>query len=216
LNHYIEFSSLDDAYLELASRFLVLEGAIDYATNLCPDNAEFYQTGFDLCDKVIKAPGVYASSAQNAATASMVFNTIAGNKYSAKTATDEMTKARNRRNQINEFAIKIKNVKAKYAEGLVKLGILEDHTVDSVSTQFVDVELEKFKKMKKENLIVFLCILIICIIPLFNDNLSDDPKNPALSILVIYGLYFFFSLNKRSKRYFGESWTQALKRFKNK
>ena len=47
LNHYNEFSGLDDSYVDLAGRFLILEGAIDYATELCPNEPEFFQTGFD-------------------------------------------------------------------------------------------------------------------------------------------------------------------------
>jgi hypothetical protein len=48
-------------------------------------NPTFFQTGYYLCELVIKALGASATSAQYAAGA-MVFNQLAGNKYSAKSS----------------------------------------------------------------------------------------------------------------------------------
>ena len=225
LNHYREFSNLDDTYLELASRFLVLEGAIDYAINLCPENADFFQTGFDLCNQVIKAPNEFASSAQGAAAASMVFNTLAGNKYSAKTDQAEYFKAKQRKNQIDEFANKIKSVQNKYTEGLIRLGVLDESILNLTTSQQIDIEVEKFNKMKKENIIVIICFVIlyfISILRIISGDISSSESETALLFVFflefsfLYAVYFFASLNRRSKKYFGESWIKASKRFKNK
>lgn len=221
LNHYKEFSNLDDTYLELASRFLVLEGAIDYAINLCPDNADFFQTGFDLCNQVIKAPNAFASSAQGAAAASMVFNTLAGNKYSAKTDQAEYFKAKQRKNQIDEFANKIKSVQNKYTEGLIRLGVLDESILNLTASKQIDIEVEKFNKMKKENIIVIICFVILYLISIIGNLSSDEPKPELIFLLLFafsfyYAAYFAASLNRRSKKYFGESWIQTSKRFKNK
>ena len=197
LNHYKEFSNLDDTYLELASRFLVLEGAIDYAINLCPDNADFFQTGFDLCDQVIKAPNAFASTAQGAAAASMVFNTLAGNKYSAQSDQSEYFKAKQRKNQINEFANKIKSVQNKYTEGLIRLGVFENNTSDSTtSSQQIDIEVEKFNKMKKENIIVIFIFVILYLVSIIGNLSSNDPNPDLIFLLPIcfsfyYFIYFF-------------------------
>jgi hypothetical protein len=86
LNHYNKFSGLNDSYVDLAGRFLILEGAIDYVTQICPDEPDFFQTGYYLCELVIKALGASATSAQYAAAGAMVFNQLAGNKYSAKSS----------------------------------------------------------------------------------------------------------------------------------
>jgi hypothetical protein len=142
LNHYNEFSGLDDSYAELAGRFLILEGAIDYATELCPNEPEFFQTGFDLCELVIKAPGADAISAQYAAAGKIVANLITGNKYAAQSNQDNYLSAKERKNEIKEFGDIIKVVENKYFNGLVRLGFKNE---DDTRTTAYDEKIVKQK-----------------------------------------------------------------------
>ena len=201
LNHYNEFSGLDDSYVDLAGRFLILEGAIAYATELCPNEPEFFQTGFDLCEIVIKAPGASASSAQFAAAGAMVFNQLAGNKYSAKSSGEDWAKANERKKQIQQFGHNIKIVENKYREGLIKLGVKSENervVLAPNTTSKNDIAL--MSDIKKEYVIA---IVVFCaslfIPPIFNI--------PALLIFTFIGFAYFFyslySLNKKCKELFG-------------
>ena len=81
LNHYIKFSTTDNAFGELAQRFMTLETAMKYTCELCPENVEFLKTGKALCESVINSPSGQASGAQGAAIASGLIGAFSGNKY---------------------------------------------------------------------------------------------------------------------------------------
>ena len=166
LNHYNEFSGLDNSYVDLVGRFLILEGAIDYAVQICPDEPEFFQTGFDLCELVIKAPGASATSAQYAAAGSAIFNTLAGNKYSAKSSGDDWAKANERKQQIFKFSNSIKEVKFKYLDGLVRLGVKSESDKPKLKSNgnnevYIDEELyeKRVSELNKANIIFVVMYL---------------------------------------------------------
>jgi len=199
LNHYSQFAGLDDSYAELASRFLILEGGIDYTCQLCPDEAEFFQTGYDLCEKVITAPGAGAGAAQGAAAASAIFNTLAGNKYSAQSNQADYQKASERKKQIQNFSNQINHVKNKYLEGLIRLGVITENDAEkNKSNVTANKEDPQIKQLKTEFYISFA--ILAGLIILFS---VQDQQDGLPGIIVIWILYYFFSLNKRSKKRFG-------------
>ena len=149
---------MDDSYGELASRFLTLEGAIDYATQICPNEPEFFQTGFDLCELVIKAPGADAISAQYASEGKIVANLLTGNKYATQSNQEDYSRAKERKNQIKRFGDIIKVEENKYFNGLVRLGIKNS---DATRTTVHDEKIVKDLQLEKSLVIsVFLNILI--------------------------------------------------------
>ena len=215
LNHYNEFSGLDDSYVDLAGRFLILEGAIDYAVQICPNEPEFFQTGFDLCELVIKAPGTSATSAQYAAAGSAIFNTLAGNKYSAKSSGDDWKKANERKKQIQNFGNKIQLVANKYLDGLVRLGV-KSESDRPASLNIKPIDVKEFKTYKNEYI-----ISIIVFFALILGSVSiAEPGSPVAGVLFMlvvfsYGFYIFNFLSKFKKK-FEMSFSAADKMMRNK
>lgn len=180
LNHYYEFSSMDDSYGELASRFLVLEEAIDYATQICPNEPEFFETGFNLCELVIKAPGSMAKNEQYAAAGKIAANLLTGNKYAAQSHEDNYSRAKERKNQIKKFGEIIKDIENKYFNGLVRLGL---RNVDDERTV---VSNENISKKLSESDLKLLIVAGITIL-LF---LSKHEFFGIIGIIIFAILYF--------------------------
>jgi hypothetical protein len=220
LNHYNEFSGLDNSYVELAGRFLILEGAIDYATQLCPDEPSFFLTGFDLCELVINAPGASATSAQYAAAGSAIFNTLAGNKYSAKSSGDDWAKANERKQQIFKFSNSIKEVKYKYLDGLVRLGIKSDSDkpkLKSIGNKEIYIDEELYEKRVSELNKAYIVFGIIFLFIAFASIKEGGIKGVFISASIVgiyYLLYYFLSFNKRCKKQLGMSFIEAKKLMK--
>jgi hypothetical protein len=224
LNHYNNFSGLDDSYLDLATRFLILEQGIDYACQICPDEAEFFQTGFDLCEEVIKAPGASATSAQYAAAGAMVFNQLAGNKYSAKSSGDDWAKANERKQQIFKFSNSIKEVKLKYLDGLIRLGVKSENEkpkLRSIGNKDVYIDEEYFNKkvveLNRAN-IVFVIIYIVIAFTILKENgirgLGLAIFTPLMIVGIYYSIYYFAIFNTRCKKHLGMSFLDAKKLMK--
>lgn len=217
LNHYNNFSSLDDSYLDLATRFLILEQGIDYACQVCPNEAEFFQTGFDLCELVINAPGASATSAQYAAAGAMVFNQLAGNKYSAKSNGEDWTKANERKQQIFKFSNSIKEVKFKYLDGLVRLGVKsesEKPKLKSIGNKEVYIDEELYSKRVSELKIAHIVSVIVYLILAFGMFKTEGIKGIFISAFCVgfyYLIYFLASFNPRCKKQLGMSFLDAKK-----
>ena len=159
INHYSQYSGLDDSYAELASRFLILEGGIDYACQICPDEPQFFQTGYDLCERVITTPTAGVDAAQGAAAASVIVNTLAGNKHSAKSGQVYWNKANEREIQIQEFSNKINHVKNKYLDGLIRLG-KKSETDRVVIKEITPDNKDKVKKIKNGYIMTMVLLIV--------------------------------------------------------
>jgi hypothetical protein len=210
LNYYYEFSSLDDSYGELASRFLVLEEAINYATQICPNESEFFQTGFNLCELVITAPGASAKTEQYAAAGKIAANLLSGNKYAAQSNQDDYSRAKERKNQIKKFGDIIKVIEDKYFNGLVRLGSKnEDYKrTTTISTNLVDQRIYKaFEKEFIISILVFIVLYFFLIIP-FDLNF--------IILIISYFLYYFLSFTKRCKKELGMNYFEARSNSKHR
>ena len=204
LNHYNEFSGLADSYSELAGRFLVLEGGISYAADICPDSVEIHQTGYNLCNKVITAPGSGADAAAMAAGASAIFNALAGNKYAAKSNSSDWTDASARKEQIKKFGAAIEEQKNKYHAGLVRLGVIDESAVDTsvpgaVSFDSTNIDIKAFNKLKTEYFISIVLMGIWC----FSLVTSTGEFMSFIGPLIFWFIYYFARINPRSKKLFG-------------
>lgn len=225
LNHYNEYSSLDDSYVDLTSRFLILEQGIDYACQICQNEPIFFQTGFDLCELVIKAPVASATSAQYAAAGAMVFNQLAGNKYAAKSSGEDWTKANERKKQIQDFGNKIKIVENKYFNGLVRLGIKSESEIRSL-IDIKPIDETKFKKFKKEYFMALIIttvgfLTIISVVPkLIPDDLNRDHIKYIFCFLFVFFViafaFYYAGFNKKCKEELGISFLEADKIMRGK
>jgi hypothetical protein len=123
-NHYIEFHDLDNSYQELVSRFATLESAQDYATQLDSTNISFYETGYNLCKRVIDLPRRYASAASSSAIAEGVIGQFSSNKYSrqsaARNSREKMAEANRRLEEISRASKIIEKIRQKYALAIEK------------------------------------------------------------------------------------------------
>jgi tetratricopeptide (TPR) repeat protein len=124
-NHFIEFRGLNDSYKELVSRFSTLEKAQEYATQIDSENIKLYETGFNLCKRVVEVPKKHASSDMKKAiiggvAAAFESNGFKGIKGNSNAASDE-SNARARRNEIIEYSQKIFQIEEKYVENIKRL-----------------------------------------------------------------------------------------------
>ena len=119
-NHFIKFKDLDNSYGELVDKFVVLEKAIDYATQL-DSNIKYYETGFSLCSRVIQIPKQYALADEGAAWVQGIIGTVQGivetdqrSKYKTQVALQAGQKAVARKQEINRAALIINQLEGKY------------------------------------------------------------------------------------------------------
>lgn len=112
-NHFIQFKDLDNSYGELVDKFVVLEKAIDYATQL-DSNIKYYETGFALCSRVIQIPKQYALADEGAAWAQGIIGAVQNNKYKTQDAVQARQKAVARKQEINRAALIINELEEKY------------------------------------------------------------------------------------------------------
>jgi hypothetical protein len=117
-NHYTEFNELDNAYNELASKFIKLEIAQDFALTNDPKNIEIATSGYLLCEKVIEIPNRFANSQKNGALAEAVFAGLSQNKYRGQDANEKYYSAQERQKEIQFFQSKIFNIKLKYLNSI--------------------------------------------------------------------------------------------------
>lgn len=134
-----------------------------------------------MCELVIKAPGASATSAQYAAAGSAIFNTLAGNKYSAKSSGDEWKKANERKKQIQNFGNKIQLVANKYLDGLIRLGV-KSESDKPVSVDVKPIDEVMFKKLSVEYGISIASIIGVVILI---SNVGEGNKDVSVVLLML-------------------------------
>jgi tetratricopeptide (TPR) repeat protein len=121
-NHYIQFNDLENSYKDLVSRFTSLESAQDLATQLDNENISYFETGYELCKRVINLPKLYADIASTTALVDGITGQFSSNKYSrqhaAKDASERRSRASNRKNEIIDASKIIEKLELKYIEGI--------------------------------------------------------------------------------------------------
>jgi hypothetical protein len=135
-NHFIQFKDLDNSYGELVNKFAILEKAQEYATQLDVDNIELYQTGYDLCKKVIQIPNSYALADEMGAWATGIAGALTQNKYQTQDASRQRNDAKKRQEEIKKAAVIVNLLEVKYLKNIRRLG------GDSVTTNLITKENE--------------------------------------------------------------------------
>ena len=222
LNHYIEFSGTNNAYGELAERFISLESGIRYACEMCPENVEFFRTGKALCELVISSPETHASGAQGAAIAEGLIGAFSGNKYSRerafKDAGNSYQAAANQKKIIKEFSSKISILKEWYLNGLIRLGVeIETQQVikknGSTKKSNIDpslIDVDEFKKLMK----IYWGIIIFSGIVSISTMFSGTSEGVFIGFIQFIGWFlilYFAWVNKRSKKRLGHPFGDVFK-----
>lgn len=135
-NHFIQFKDLDNSYGELVNKFSILEKAQEYATQLDVDNIELYQTGYDLCKKVIQIPNSYALADEMGAWATGIAGALTQNKYQTQDASRQRNDAKKRQEEIKKAAVIVNLLEVKYLKNIRRLG------GDSITTSLITKENE--------------------------------------------------------------------------
>jgi hypothetical protein len=115
-NHFIQFKDLDNSYSELVAKFVILEKAIDYATQLDSTNIKYCETGYSLCSRVIQIPKQYALEDESAAWAQGIMGAVQQNKYKTQDAVQARQKAVARKQEINRAALIVYELEMKYSK----------------------------------------------------------------------------------------------------
>jgi tetratricopeptide (TPR) repeat protein len=120
-NHFIQFKDLDNSYSELVAKFVILEKAIDYATQLDSTNIKYCETGYALCSRVIQIPKKYAIDDMSSAMADAVFAGLQQNKYKGRDASDKYQKGKERKVEIEKASMLIYDLEEKYFVNIKKI-----------------------------------------------------------------------------------------------
>lgn len=135
-NHFIQFKDLNNSYGELVDKFAILEKAQEYATQLDVDNIELYQTGYELCKKVIQLPKSYAIADEMGAWLKVGEAVITQNKYKGQEASSQRNDAKKRQEEIKKASVIVALLEDKYSKNIRRLG------GDSLATNFITKENE--------------------------------------------------------------------------
>jgi hypothetical protein len=135
-NHFIQFKDLNNSYVELVDKFAILEKAQDYATQLDVDNIEIYQTGYELCKKVIQLPKSYAIADEMGAWVTGIAGALTQNKYQTQDASRQRNDAKKRQEEIKKASVIVALLEDKYLKNIRRLG------GDSTATNFITKENE--------------------------------------------------------------------------
>jgi len=142
-NHFIQYKDLDNSYQELVAKFVTLEKAQDYATQLDNGNIVYFETGNNLCKRVIQIPISYASSDSAAAMAEGVIGAFQQNKYKVANADEARQTAIERKNEIKRASTIVFELEKKYVNGIKR--------IDPSNTIVTSSQIDKQAKDKKKN-----------------------------------------------------------------
>ena len=124
-NHYIEFNELENAYSELVSRFSILENALDYSTQIDKEEIKLFETGYELCKRVINLPRKYATESKSAAQLAGTLGQFTTNKYAAerarKESMDKVREANQRLKEIEKASLIVNQIQKKYVDLIKKI-----------------------------------------------------------------------------------------------
>jgi uncharacterized protein YdaT len=142
-NHFIQYKDLSNSYQELVAKFVTLEKAQEYATQLDNDNIVYFETGNNLCKRVIQIPISYASSDSAAAMAEGVIGAFQQNKYKVANASEARQTAIERKNEIKRASTIVFELEKKYVNGIKR--------IDPSNTIVTSSQIDKQAKDKKKN-----------------------------------------------------------------
>lgn len=145
-NHFVQFKDLDNSYGELVEKFVILEGAQDYAVKLDPTNITLAKTGYLLCRRVIDTPKNHALADFNSAIAGAVISTFQKNKYKQDDNFKKMSKARDLKKLIEQAAAIVGEIEMKYQNMI--LALVEN---DQDLRKMIEINVQN-KKVKAEEI----------------------------------------------------------------
>jgi hypothetical protein len=212
LNHYKEFSNTDNAYGELADRFMTLEAGMKYTCELCPENVEFFRTGKSLCELVISSPSAQASGAQGAAAIGGLIGAFSGNKYDQRRASNAWQEASSQKKVIQQFSDQISSLKQFYVDGLIRLGVevepqqqIQGSNKVAIDPSTIDVD--EFKSLKN----IYWVIIGISVLIMAMAVNGPAGLGGVLTGLFWFLILYFTWLNRRSKKRLGYSFNVVWK-----
>lgn len=126
-NHFLQFKDLEDSYLDLFSKFLLLENAIDYSNKIDTSNLLCVENGYNLCESVGKLLQVSIIIAEKEGKLPNLSGTTS---YDLQEYTEKRNKAFaaiSRKSKIEDKVNDILKLKEKYKKMIIE--IKPDHSL---------------------------------------------------------------------------------------
>ena len=219
-NHFIQFKDLDNSHSELVGKFVILEKAQDYATQLDANNITLYETGYALCKRVIQIPKQYAIYDEGDAWAQGIIGAVQDNKYKRQDAVQQINKAKARKREIASANAIVAELEMKYISGIKRINPeikitqsnsnkpeQDDYTIEFVTSRYQstkslaltvhDVE-KKFKLKNLEAERIVIKILKTKNLITSEEVAKHNRKNIVIySIGIIIGIIIWYFLTKK-------------------
>ena len=205
-NHFKQFHNLDNSYQELVSRFVILENAQDYATQLDSEKINYYETGFNLCKRVIELPRSYAFAASDSAWAEAVSGQFSSNKYSRQSSLrnsrEKMEEANRRLEEISKASKIIEKIRQKYALAIEQLD--PNHTFIKELDQQIKNKVSAKKQAEKSNYQIYTVVIMFFVLCVMCQFLPPDLRNNTTLLIVVNSIISIFIGSKVGKNLYNK------------
>ena len=182
-NHFIQFKDLDKSYQELVGKFIILEKAQDFATQLDSVNIRLFETGWYLCKRIIEMPKLYAIGDMGSAMSDALIAGLQQNKYKGKDASEKYKKGNERKVEIEKAAKVIHILEVNYIENIKRLNASHKIVLD-YEQLMANNEAKKEEYKKAHSLSMkygpyfaiggFIVFIIMLISSNFFENIKED------------------------------------------
>lgn len=193
-NHFIQFKDLDNSYQELVSKFVILERAQNYATQLDSSNIKYFETGYYLCKRVIEMPKLYAIGDMRSAMSDAVIAGLQQNKYKGKDASEKYKKGNERKVEIEKATKVIHILEVNYIENIKTINpshkIVLDYEQLMANNEAKEVVWEKRKSLNKKYGPKFaIAGFVLFVVFLIATNFLENYKENRGS-LIFWGIFW--------------------------
>jgi hypothetical protein len=155
-NHFIQFKDLEDSYIELFSKFLSLENALNYANKIDSTNLISLENGYNLCESVEKLLQVSIKIAEREGKLPILSGSSAYDLQEFNEKRNNALAAISRKSKIEDKLKETLEIKNRYKKNILILKpdhelLLEKNLNYENELQIDENEDEKLANLKEEN-----------------------------------------------------------------
>lgn len=182
-NHFLQFKDLEDSYLDLFSKFLSLEDAINYSTLIDKSNLVSYENGYVLCQSVEKLLQVSIKIAERESKLPVLSGSTPYDLEEFNEKRNKALAAISRKNKIEDKLNQVLENKNKFKNVIIEINpnsqlILEsklDSENEQSTTSNIDEEFSNVNEVdKKYGLHMFWGVVLGVIIGSFTVTFFSD------------------------------------------
>src|SRR5690606_30928851 len=150
-NHFSKFQHLDNSYVDLVEKFVILETAQDYAVQLSSNDVKYSITGYNLCKRVIELPKAFASIDEWSGTIGEVAGAISKDYLLQKKSEEKKRQAQELNEQVKKASELVYPLQNKYIRNIRRI----DPSNSLLQIQ-KENEKEVIEKLEKSGTTVFI------------------------------------------------------------